>query len=593
MEFIKTFKEYLKGIESHSQKEKALNFYDGTVWQSYSIPEMLLTIRRAALGLYALGLKKGDPVILLTHPSSKWTIMDFAIKAIGGISVPAFINISPENFQYQINQTEAKFLIVDGKHFTDISYQKQLILDNKERFKSIISLNPTSDHNLDFDGLLEMGDRIHELSPTLFDKLLDDVKSEDTACIIYTSGSTGTPKGAEYTHERILAFLSCYFFGINPSDRFLSILPVAHIYGYVMNLATMRFNVQVYYINDVKMLSQAAKEIHPTIIIVVPRLLEKLYSKLLSNIQNQGFMKKTLGTWAFELAKHDEGTEDFFTKHLLHSFADMLIYSKFRDILGGSIRIMISGSAPLNRTLQTFFNSVGIPIYEGYGMTEACPISVNQQEHRKVGSVGLPLEIYEVKASEEGELWVRGKGTMLRYYKDPTATAKALTSDMWLKTGDKVVIDSEGYIFIVGRLKEVYKTSTGEFVVPVPIEQELIKAPLIEMAIVIAEGRKYTSVLLFPDKDVLSSIKKAHDSEAWSDEEFLRSEFIKIETQNLISSINKHLNKCEQIQDYRYVLAPLTVESGELTPTLKIRREVVSKKYAHLIDSMYPEEVKI
>ena len=592
MEFLRTFKEFLQKLKNQPNQEKVLNDLEGSVWVSYSMPETLSLIRAIALGLQTIGFKKGDTALIFAHPSSKWTIVDFAIKSIGGVSVPVFINISPENFEFQARQTEAKYIFVDGTHISDIAYQKRVLADNKSLFTSIIPMNNTPDYKLSFDKLAVMGFLEHEKSPALFDELVDNVKAEDMACVVYTSGSTGVPKGAEYSHERILAFSRSHFFGINETDRFLSVLPLAHIYGYIMNQASLFFNVQIYFINDVKMLSQAAKEIHPTIIIVVPRLLEKLYTKLLTNIENQGFMKKTLGTWAFELAKHDDGhDQDYFTKHLLHSFADMLIYSKFREVLGGAIRIMISGSAPLSPLLQNFFNSVGIPIYEGYGMTEACPITINQQGARRVGSVGRPLKVFDVRVSDEGELHVKGIATMSRYYKNPEATAKMLTEDMWLKTGDKVRIDSDGYVYIVGRLKEVYKTSTGEFVVPVPIEQELIKAPLIEMATVIAEGRKFTSVLLFPEKEVLHSIKKAHNAEDVSDEEFLRSDFIKTETDNLIAEINKHLNKCEQILEYRYVPTSLTVESGELTPTLKIRRDVVTQKYAKLIDSMYNQEV--
>lgn len=588
MPSVRTIKEYLKVIEKHEQKEKVLNYLYGLSWESVSLPETLSLIQRAALALRAVGMQKGDRVAIYAYPSIKWTIVNIAIMAAGGIAVPIFINISPENFKFQIDQTEAKILFVDGAHFTDITYQKKLYQDNKNSFKTVIPLNESPEFELNFERFLTLGDRLHEEFPTQYQTMLDNMLPEDICSIVYTSGSTGIPKGAEYTQEGLLSFLGTEFFGINSSDRFLSFLPLAHIYGYVMNLAAIYFNLGIYYINDTKMLAQAAQEVHPTILIVVPRLLEKLYSKLLANIQNQGFMKKTLGIWAFELAKHEE---DYLTKHLLHPLADMLIYSKFRQVLGSKIRVVISGSAPLNPVLNHFFNAVGIPIYEGYGMTEACPISLNQQETNKLGSVGLPLTIYKVRTSEEGELQIKGLGTMLRYYKNPEATAQTITSEGWLKTGDKAIIDSDGYIFIVGRLKELYKTSTGEFVAPVPIEHELIKAPFIESAIVIAEGKKYTTALLFPDLEVLHSIKNAHNAMNLTDDEFLNSDFIKTETQNLIAEINKHVNKCEQILDFRYIVTPLTVESGELTPTLKIRREIVSKKYEKLIDSMYKEEV--
>lgn len=588
MSTVKTIKEYLKHIENHSNCEKVLNYLYGTTWQSVSLEEMLAQIRSVALALRATGMKKGDPVIIYAYPSIKWTIVDLAIMAAGGVAVPVFINISPENFKFQVTQTNAKIIFIDGTHFTDITYQNTLYEDNKDSFTTVVALNSSPEIPMSYEKFMELGDHLEHGCPGLFETMLDELHPTDTCSIVYTSGSTGIPKGAEYTQEGILAFLGERFFGINDTDRFLSFLPLAHIYGYVMNLASIFLNLSIYYLNDTKLLAQAAREIHPTVIIVVPRLLEKLYGKLLSNIQNQGFMKKTLGIWAFELAKHID--EDYFTKHLLHPVADALIYSKFREVLGSNVRIVISGSAPLNPVLNHFFNSVGIPIYEGYGMTESCPISLNQQDCNRLGSVGRALPIYQVKTTDEGELLVKGLGVMTRYYKDPERTDETITADGWLKTGDKAKIDSDGYIYIIGRLKELYKTSTGEFVAPVPIEQELIKAPFIESAIVIAEGKKFTSVLLFPDLEILQSIKAAHEAQGTSDESFLQSEFIKEETGKLINEINKHVNKCEQIQDFRYVVTPLTIESGELTPTLKIRREVVTNKYAKLIDTMYKEE---
>ncbi len=584
----RTIKEYLKRIEDNASHEKLLNYLYGTSWQSVSKEEMLAQVHSAALALRASGLKKGDPVAIYAYPSIKWTIANLAIIAAGGVAVPIFINISPDNFKFQIEQTEAKIIFIDGAHFTDITYQNNLYNENKHHFKTVVAMNATPDIPLNYDKFLELGENLDRSYPELFEQMLNESNPDDTCSIVYTSGSTGIPKGAEYSQEGIFAFMGEHFFGINENDRFLSFLPLAHIYGYVMNLVSLLLNLSIYYLNDPKLLAQAAKEVHPTVMIVVPRLLEKLYAKLLSNIQNQGFMKKTLGLWAFQLANHED--EDYFTKHLLHPVADVLIYSKFREVLGSNVRIVISGSAPLNPVLNHFFNSVGIPIFEGYGMTEACPITLNQQDATRLGSVGRPLPIYQAKTSDEGELMFKGLGVMRRYYKDPKKTAEALTSDGWLKTGDKGTIDVDGYVYIVGRLKELYKTSTGEFVAPVPIEHELIKAPLIESAIVIAEGRKFTTALLFPDLEVVHSLKLAHNRADMSDEAFLNTEFIKTETRNLITEINKHVNKCEQIQDFRYIVIPLTIEAGELTPTLKIRREVVAKKYQKLIDSMYTEE---
>lgn len=589
MAIIRSVRDYIKHLETQPSHDEFINQLYGTTWQSLSLDQFRIEIRNAALALRSMGMKKGDRVAIYAYPSIRWTIVNIAIMAAGGVAVPMFINISEDNFKFQMKQTEAEILFIDGSHFLDIAYQNHLYESIKDEVKLTVAFNLTDKpHVMNYDDFVAHGERLNEGVPTLFETMLNENRPEDPCSIIYTSGSTGVPKGAEYSQLGIFAFFQSRFLEVGPKDKFLSFLPLAHIYGYVMNLICIHFGVSIYYLNDIKMIAQAAREIHPTIMILVPRLLEKLYSKFLSNIQSQGFMKKNLGLWAFDLAKNEE--EDYLTKHLLHPIADVLIYSKMREVLGNNLRIVISGSAPLNPALNHFFLNIGVPIYEGYGMTECCPISLNQPGARKIGSVGIPINTYQVKTTEEGELLVKGDGIMLRYYKDPLKSAETITFDGWLKTGDKAVIDEDGYISIVGRIKELFKTSTGEFVAPVPIEHELIKVPLIESAVVIAEGRKFTTALLFPDKEVLKSLKITYHAENTTDEDFIKSDFIRQETQNLIDQINKGVNKCEQILDFRYVLDPLTVESGDLTPTLKIRREVIAKKYAKLIETMYKEE---
>lgn len=589
MTIIKSIRDYVKHLETQPTRDQYIYQLNGATWHSISLDQFRAEICNVALALRSMGMKKGDRVAIYAYPSIRWTIANIGIMAAGGVAVPMFINISEDNFKFQMEQTGAEFLFIDGSHFLDITYQNHLYDAVKEHVKVTIAFNLIDKPNvMNYDDFIAHGEKLSEGCPTLFDTILNENRPEDPCSIIYTSGSTGVPKGAEYSQLGIFAFFKSRFLEVGSKDKFLSFLPLAHIYGYVMNLICVHFGVNIYYLNDIKMIAQAAREIHPTIMILVPRLLEKLYSKFLSNIQSQGFMKKNLGLWAFGLAKHEE--DDYLTKHLLQPIADVLIYSKMREVLGNNLRIVISGSAPLNPALNHFFLNIGLPIYEGYGMTECCPISLNQPGERKLGSVGKPLDIYQVKTSEEGELLVKGEGVMLRYYKSPDKSVETITFDGWLKTGDKAVIDEEGYIYIVGRIKELFKTSTGEFVAPVPIEHELIKAPLIESAVVIAEGRKYTTALLFPDKEVLKSLKITHHADNLSDEEFIKSDFIRQETKNLIEQINKGVNKCEQIMDFRYILEPLTVESGDLTPTLKIRREIITKKHAKLIESMYKEE---
>ena len=301
-------------------------------------------------------------------------------------------------------------------------------------------------------------------------------------------------------------------------------------------------------------------------------------------------MKRQLGQWAFDLANDEK---ESFYKHLFHPIADKILYHTLRESLGGSIKTVISGGAALNPHLNHFFHEVGIPIVEGWGMTEACPVTVNRVETNKIGTVGPGISNFQYKISPEGEVLIKGTGVMRGYYKNPEATALALDAEGWLHTGDKGEIDADGYLILQGRLKEMFKTSTGEYVVPVPIEQAIGKAPLIDAAMVVADGRKFASCLLFANKEVLESLKAAHNAQNLSDEEFLESDFVKQEMDKLFENLNQHLNHWEQIHAYRFIPHPPSIEAGELTPSMKIRRDVVTKKYQHLIDAMYTEEAKL
>jgi long-chain acyl-CoA synthetase len=370
------------------------------------------------------------------------------------------------------------------------------------------------------------------------------------------------------------------------SDTYLSILPLAHIFARDMNVILLAWGVSVYYLNDVKSVGQVCRTLHPTILVVVPRILERVYSKMLTVVHEAGFMKRTIGQWAFDLARSEQGL----FKQLMHPVADKVVYSALREALGGKIRVVITGGAALNPDLNRFFIEIGVPIYEGWGLTEACPLTVNTPSHLKVGTVGRPFDRVELSISDEGEVLVRGPLVMRGYFKSPESTAKAIDRDGWLHTGDKGTIDADGYLTLIGRMKELFKTSTGEYIAPVPLEQALSNAPLIDMAMVVAENRKFASCLLYPDFEVLQSLKSAHRMNHLSDEEFLNSEFVKTEMDKLFDTVNAHLNHWEQLHGYRFIPHHPTIDSGELTPSMKIRRDFVTKKYKYLIDEIYEEK---
>lgn len=577
----------LRRIQKSYSNPKALNYKEKGVWHHHSTEEYTTDIKHLALALHQHGVKKGDNVGIFAMPSPYWSIADFAIMAAGGVTVPIFANISDDNFAFEVTQTNLKIIFITSREQWDVINKHKDLFDIIITYDSDLLDDPKIRH---YQDVLRSGKQLSERQPKLYDQLLDSIHEDDLATIIYTSGSTGVPKGVMLTHRSVVSVIHIGIFDWRTdTDRYLSILPLAHVFGRSLNFILIGWGVSIYYSNDIKNLGEIAREVHPSIIVVVPRLLEKIYAKMLSNVQHAGFMKRQLGLWAFDLANDEE---DSLYKHLMHPIADKIVYSVLRDALGGNLRIVITGGAALNPHLGHFFLDIGVPVYEGWGLTEAATVTVNKPDKYKLGAVGYPLEGMELKISPEGEVLVRGAIVMKGYYRNPEATAIALDKEGWLHTGDKGTIDENGFLTIIGRLKELYKTSTGEYVAPVPIEQALGRVPLIDMAMVVAEGKKFTSCLLFPNFEILERMKSEYKLSKLSNEEFLKSDIVKKEMENVVQSINAHFNPWEQIHEYRFIPKTLSIEAGEITPSMKIKRDVVAKKYQDVIDSIYAEEAK-
>jgi long-chain acyl-CoA synthetase len=583
MDRLYTCAEIIDRLEKYPSDPKAFNTQCQKGWKTLSTAEFLQSVKFVALGLQAIGMQRGDRVGILANPSTEWTIVDLAIMIAGGVSVPLFANISDEHFVYEAKEAGLHILFIEG------SEQWAMYERHASLFKTVVNMSSHThpDHALLLPDLMEKGRHVDGENPALYQTMRDQIKPSDLGSLIYTSGSTGTPKGVELTHENLTCILNFDKFHWHPQqDCYLSVLPLAHVFGHFINLWVLTWGARVYYSVDYKNLGVICREVKPTAIVVVPRLLEKIYAKIEDQLHHTTGFKHWIGKWAFKLAKSKKLS--IFQK-MLFPLADLLVFSKFRHALGGHIRIVICGGAALNPQLESFFDRIGINIYEGWGLTEACPVTVNRPDNHKPGTVGLPAKGQEIKISPEGEVLVKGPLVMRGYHKDPELTAKTIDEEKWLHTGDRGSIDKEGFLTILGRIKELYKTSTGEYVAPVPIEQALASYPLIDMSMVIAEGRKFTSCLLFPNHEVLQRMKNQQQAGQLSDEAFLQSRMIKGEIDKLIRETNKHLNHWEKIHAYRFVLEPLSIQSGELTPSMKIRREVVAKKYSRLIDQMYEE----
>lgn len=591
MERIHTVAEFLKLIERDCRKEAAFFEKAEKGWVSLSHQEFLSQVKALAVYLRSCGVSKGAKVGILALPGIRWTIADLAIMSCGGVTVPLFANLSEENFLFECQQTELKILFVLGVD------QREMYRKHTQLFEKVIALEQPFDQPLDrpldkeailFERAIEQGEQILKKSPQLFNHMQDEIVESDVATIIYTSGSTGIPKGVVLTHKNL--FLCTYHnpFGFSAADRYLSLLPLAHIFGRTLNIIAMRWNMTIYYFNDLKELGTAAREVKPTFLIAVPRLLERVYAKMVGRVNEAKCLKRSLGQWAFTLANSGPSL-----KHtLLHPIADKMVYERLRNALGGHVRLVISGGAALNPSLIHFFNDVGIPIYEGFGMTEASISFYNTPENCKVGTVGQPDPQVEAKISPEGELLIRSDIVFKEYYQNHKKTAETIDKHGWLHTGDLASMDSEGFVTILGRVQELVKTSVGEWVAELPLEQELSSAPFIDFAMVVAEKRKFVSALIFPNFEVVESLKAEQGLGHLTNEEYLQSEAIQREMQKLLEKINAHHNHWEQIRDYRFVIATASIEGGELTPTLKIRRDFVQEKYKDLIKDIYSDPEK-
>lgn len=507
---------------------------------------------------------------------------DLGIMLAGCVTVSIFHNISEEHFVYEVTHSEAKIIFV-----ADL-YCHQLCHDNAASFQHVISLDePRYKNEETYQDIIDLGKKTldHGGHFTVPVALPDDLAS-----IIYTSGTTSLPKGVEISHRNLLCQTqhSKEIFHWGTGDRYLSFLPLGHIFGRIMYIVQLYAGCSIYCISDPLQMIKASQEIHPTILILVPRIIDKIYKSIQQKIATSHGIKKMLANWAFNFAKHNKNT---FWFKIQHRIADLILYSKIRHMFGGKIRIIISGSAKSNPMQLRFFQNIGLNIYDGYGLTEGTPVSINRPYDVRIGTVGKPMPDIEFKTDPAGEILIRGPVTTRGYFKDPELTASKLDHEGWFHTGDLGVIDPEGSLIVKGRLNEHCKLSTGEFVDIPFIENLLLDMPYADFSLVIAENKPFVTCLLFPNIDQIEQVKKHKGLKDLNHNEFLKQEFVKKEIDKFIDGINQHLDKWAQIRDYRFVHAKASIESGELSPTLKTRRKAIEKKYKHLIDEMYPEHL--
>lgn len=571
---IKTIAEYIDYYSNNCSNPKALNDQDKAGdWKGISAQEVVRQIKGIAGGLKNMGLKQGARVGIIGPPSAEWTIANLGIMGGGFISVPIYPNVSEENFRFEITQAEIEVIFVAKP------LAHQLANKCKEQFRHIISLDspPFFKNELSFK----------DLTSQQHPEPITQAAPDDLGSILYTSGSTGSPKGVELTHRNLTYFIpeSLEKIGWTNKDKITLFLPPSHIFGFLANLTMLYADGSIYYMSDIHQLIPTCKEVQPTTILFVPRLLEKMVQTIEQRIKSSSPFKRVLQQWAFDRAFKEKLS---WWDRLSHPLAHLVLYSKIQELFGGKLRATFTGSAKADPRHLHFFNAVGIPLSEGYGLTEACPTCMNSWSHYRLGTVGQPLKDISLKLSDEGELLIKGPQVMHGYHKSPELTQQAIDKEGWLHTGDVFSVDNEGYYTFLGRRTELCKTSYGEFVDLTKLESALRSLPLVDYAIALAENRPFVTALLFPDLASIDKIKEQMGMSGLSVKEVLQLDFVKKELDRALEKINARLNKGERIKSYRFVTNAATIEGGELSPSYKMRRKFTHDKYKSLIEELYP-----
>ncbi|MEE9369451.1 MAG: AMP-binding protein [Pontiella sp.] len=571
MEQFCTIPEMLIRHASQHVNARVVNDRVGNTWLPVSMVQLQQRVSTLAFALDARIPVHGSSIGVLASPCTNWLVADMAIMLAGGVSIPFFVDFSAKHFQFKVDDSGMKSIFVFGEtlweRFLPFADQFDLVITDQSAGERMNVVH--------VEELYDEGEELLEEDLALTNQLLDRIGPDDLAVIIYTSGSTGMPKGVELTHQNLVAQLHDIreLFPVDPgNDRALSLLPVAHTFERIVIYLYLIMGMSIYFVDDVDKVGELMRDVGPAMMTVVPRLLEKTHGRIREKAAGIPGLKGRFARWTFRRANRSYLEDQGFSA--ANWIADQLVGWQVMNAFGGKLNTVIAGGAHMPDELNHFFVRMGIPIYEGYGMTEASPvISVNYPGHRKIGTVGRALASVELRISKEGEVWARGPSIMRAYRHMPEETARVIDSDGWLHTGDLGRMDDEGYLTIVARQKELFKTSTGETVFPGPLEQALCRSVLVEVACIIAEARKFTSCLLF-----LSAIATEMGPAA-----------LKQKIEEHIRQVNSDLDHWEKIHGYALLKETPSTENGELTPTMKIRRHAIEEHYTELIEKLYDE----
>lgn len=592
---MQTLVEMLKNrCEKDASKTAFLIKQEGS-WQPVSWSYVNDRSEKIAAGLLSLGIKPGNAVSILGNTRLEWTLTDLGVMRAGMISVGIYQTLSREQITYILNDSQSKVLFLENKEQFD-KIQPQL--DQLPSLEKIVIWDGDVDADIviRLPELIKAGEKALTGKPDIVEQAENAISTNDTALVIYTSGTTGPPKGACLTHKNILAELSATSIIPNEilGDTMMFFLPLSHV-GERVAGQFMRISrgITAAYVKDINHILDDIKEIRPTFFGSVPRIFEKAYAKVQSEVENASPVKRALFQWAVKNGKavsriHQKGGKIPLDLQVRKAIADRLVLSKIRNIFGGRVNYFLSSAAPISVEILEFFHACGMLILEGYGQTEvSCFCTACMPGAYRFGSVGKALPNVELKIADDGEIMVKGDIVFKGYHNQEELTRKTINPEGWIYTGDIGRLDSDGFLWITGRKKEIIVTSGGKNVTPSNIESRIMNHPLIEHAMVHGDRRNYLTALISLSHENLIAWAGKNGYNTSDIQALIQSEPVKAEVQSAIDYANKELAKFETIKKYVIVPKPFGVETGELTPTMKVRRKEVEKKYIHLLDSLY------
>lgn len=560
-----------------------LKFEDN--WNTLPTHEFIEKVNQISRALIAYGVQPDDKIGLISENRWEWNALDFAIQQVGAVVVAIYPNISEKDYKFIFDDASIKLCFVSS----DVLFEKiSNIKSETPELKDIFTINEYSNIP-SWNSFLKLESNTNQ---TEVEQRANAVQTDDLATLIYTSGTTGNPKGVMLSHKNLLADVmsSEYSFPVGEGQRALTFLPVCHAYERVFHYVYMFKGLTIYFAGSLDTIGADMKEVKPHIFSAVPRVLEKVYEKIMAAGEQLTGIKRKLFFWAVALGETYELENRSAWYDFKLSIARKLIFSKWKDAIGGEILGIASGSAALQQKLIRLYLAAGIPIFEGYGLTEAGPcLSVNcYKRGMKIGTVGVPLINIEIKLAEDGEILAKGDNIMQGYYKNPEATSEVL-KDGWLSTGDIGQWIDGKYLKIIDRKKEMFKTSGGKYVVPQQIESKFVESPFIEQMMVIGDGQKFPAALIVPSFINLKDWAKTNGFDFYNleKEAFFANEIVINKIQEEVNKMNVYFGNWEQIKRFELVLNEFSIETGELTPTLKMKRKVILEKYKSLYNKIY------